>query len=331
MDKILTISIASYNVEKYLNTCLDSLVAAKNIDLLDIIVVDDGSKDLTSEIAQDYVRKYPNSVSLIKKENGGYGTTVNASLKKARGKYFKLLDADDWVMTEELDKLVDLLKKIETDVVVSYYSKGSGESDSEIVDVKNVQLNKEYSIIDLNPIPTLGMWALTYKTKVLKDSKLELPGRLFYTDQIFCTIPFSVAKTIVFVPYNIYFYRIGRDGQSVSRESRIKNIDNTLHICTMLSEYIAQNKYNSSYRFMLNRVCYYYISALKTILLQGITSETIKQLKQYERSVKKINNDVFEESVYCGKFGKFLDLARKTNYVTIFILKLKKGGMPNWG
>ena len=107
IKKILTISIAAYNVERFISNTLDSLVSLSGESLemlkrLEIIVVNDGSKDNTENIVKKYVDKYPFAVNLITKENGGYGSTINVAAKAANGKYFKLLDGDDTFITENI-------------------------------------------------------------------------------------------------------------------------------------------------------------------------------------------------------------------------------------
>ena len=96
MDKILTVSVAAYNVEKFIRNTLDSCIAEEIMTDLEVLVVDDGATDATAEIVREYEDKYPQTFRLIHKENGGYGTTVNRSMQEASGKYFRLLDGDDW-------------------------------------------------------------------------------------------------------------------------------------------------------------------------------------------------------------------------------------------
>ena len=120
MSKVLTISIAAYNVEKYIRQALDSLLI-KDIDKLEILVEDDGGTDGTADIVKEYEKKYPNSIKLVHKENGGYGSTINKSIGIATGKYFKQLDGDDWYDKSNLQKLVNILEKINSDVVYSPY------------------------------------------------------------------------------------------------------------------------------------------------------------------------------------------------------------------
>ena len=119
--KVLTISIAAYNVEKFINQTLDSLIDERIMDDLEIIVVNDGSSDNTLAIAKEYERKYPDSFIIIDKENGGYGSTINSSLKIASGKYYKLLDGDDWYDTDNVVSLINALKTCNADLVVTPY------------------------------------------------------------------------------------------------------------------------------------------------------------------------------------------------------------------
>ena len=89
-NKTLSIIIPAYNMELYLRKCLNSLIIDRNFDLLDIIIVNDGSKDGTLEIAKEYECKYPSVCRVIDKPNGNYGSCVNIGLKNAIGKYVKL-------------------------------------------------------------------------------------------------------------------------------------------------------------------------------------------------------------------------------------------------
>lgn len=110
MEKILTIVIPAYNMEKYLERCLKSLIVDERFfQYLDVIIVNDGSKDKTLNIAQQFCSKYPILFRLVDKENGNWGSCINISKKLAVGKYFLILDADDWLETKELEKFITAL------------------------------------------------------------------------------------------------------------------------------------------------------------------------------------------------------------------------------
>ena len=118
MGKVLTIAMPCYNVERYLRRGLDSLADERLADDVEVIVVDDGSTDETARIAQGYVERMPQLFRLVSKENGGHGSAVNAGIDHAQGRYFRVVDGDDWVDTDGLVRVVELLKASDVDLFV---------------------------------------------------------------------------------------------------------------------------------------------------------------------------------------------------------------------
>ena len=148
MNKILTIIIPTYNMEKYLRRCLDSLIIdEEGMKQLEVLVINDGSKDSSSQIAHEYQDKYPDTYRVIDKENGNYGSCINRGLKEATGKYVKVLDADDWFDTKNFRLYFSDLSKVDVDLVVN---------DFVIVNEKNV-VTKKFKFCNLlkNPFPLL--------------------------------------------------------------------------------------------------------------------------------------------------------------------------------
>ena len=122
--KILTFAVPCYNSEAYMEKCIDSLLVGG--EDVEILIVNDGSKDRTAEIADAYAKKYPTIVRAIHQENKGHGGAVNAGLANATGLYFKVVDSDDWVDEESLHKILALLRRFqdegeEIDMLVSNY------------------------------------------------------------------------------------------------------------------------------------------------------------------------------------------------------------------
>ena len=95
--KTLSVVVPVYNTENYIKRCLDFMLVDEIIDDLEVILVNDGSKDNSIKIMRDYESRFPESVVVVDKENGGHGSTINAGLKIASGKYFRVIDSDDWV------------------------------------------------------------------------------------------------------------------------------------------------------------------------------------------------------------------------------------------
>ena len=96
MNKLFTIAVPAYNMELYLKRCLDSILLPKLQNSLEVILINDGSKDNTLSIARHYEKQYPEMLKVIDKTNGGWGSAINCEIQEATGKYFKILDADDW-------------------------------------------------------------------------------------------------------------------------------------------------------------------------------------------------------------------------------------------
>ena len=122
MNKILTIVIPAYNVENYLDEILPTFLDNEILNDIEIIIVNDGSKDNTAIIAREYEKKYPQTVVLIDKENGGHGSTINSGIKHANGKYLRVIDGDDWVDTNALKNFVNKLKSLNEDLVLTPFN-----------------------------------------------------------------------------------------------------------------------------------------------------------------------------------------------------------------
>ena len=119
MEKKITFVIPAYNAEPYLKKCLDSFWDTAIMDKIEVLIVNDGSSDQTVQIAQAYVKRNPGMYKLINKENGGHGSVINIGSKLASGKFFKVIDADDWVVTDNLAAFVECLEKCDADIVLT--------------------------------------------------------------------------------------------------------------------------------------------------------------------------------------------------------------------
>ena len=106
------------------------MIVPSLLEKLEIVVVNDGSTDLTPEITREYCEKYPDTVRLVSQENKGHGGALNTGCAAATGKYVKVIDADDWIATESLEPFLDFLERCSSDVVLTHYRTvdiGTGE------------------------------------------------------------------------------------------------------------------------------------------------------------------------------------------------------------
>jgi glycosyltransferase involved in cell wall biosynthesis len=235
MEKILSIIIPTYNMEKYLSHCLDSLLIDEGLDDVEVLVINDGSKDSSLAIAQDYQSKYPNTFRVIDKENGNYGSCINRGLKEATGKYIKVLDADDSFNTETFQEYVSVLKNIDVDLVLTDFL-FVDESDIEIRNRKydyipsNTVLDFEKLCSDGLDMIMIMMHAVTYKRENLIKMNYKQTEGISYTDNEWIFTPMLQVKKAYHINKPLYLYLIGREGQTVETSVQYKNFKQEIKV-----------------------------------------------------------------------------------------------------
>lgn len=240
MDKILTIVIPVYKVEKYIRQCLDStIVSPELMKLLEIIVVNDGTPDNSAIIAHEYEKEYPNTIKVIDKENGGHGSAWNVGLKLATGKYIRFLDSDDWL--SNLSNFIEVLKTLDTDLVFTSINKFYEDSNKNVVEkVNDVEYNTIYDTSTFSYLKTnnkyeiYDFWFCTYKTELLQKEQPLFVEKVFYDDAILFLAPFFLGKTMYFLDSVLYNYRLGRIDQSVSKKSEMTHYKDYIKVCEKL-------------------------------------------------------------------------------------------------
>lgn len=297
--KILTILVPTYNVEKYLSRCLNTLVFNKDIlNDIEILIVNDGSKDESLKIAKEYEKNFE-CITVIDKENGGHGSTINVGLNIAKGKYFRVIDSDDWVNIDEFANYVNDLKKLNTDIVLTNYSRESiFNSEKILFKYKNLEYNK---IIDLNKFDysVLGydyfyMATTTFKTEKLRNSNLKLDEKTFYVDMEFILLPFLEMKTLYYLNYDIYRYYIGRAEQSISIQNYVKNRYDHEKVLTRLLNFYNSIIDDKRKEYISNVLCLVINSHYSIYLKAKLPKqENIKEIRKFDSMLKENYNDLY--------------------------------------
>lgn len=220
MNKILTIVIPTYNMEKYLDKCLTSLVIEDRelMKQLEILVVIDGSKDRSSEIAHTYQVRYPQTFIVIDKENGNYGSCINRGLKEAAGKYIKVLDADDCYNSKSLQQHLELLRIVDVDLILTSYVIVNEKGQIKSKRTFPLYPYKEYFFDEIcvnSGVVDAEMHAVTYKTENLKNIDYKQTEGISYTDQEWIFMPMTTVRTVIYQPVYLYEYLVGREGQTM--------------------------------------------------------------------------------------------------------------------
>lgn len=332
--KLLTAAVPCYNSAAYMRRAIDTLLTGGND--IEIIIVNDGSKDETEEIALEYREKYPEIVCVISQENGGHGEAVNTGLANATGLYFKVLDSDDWVSENALQDVLNKLKELIADgnspdlFLANYVYEKVGAKRKKVINYNwALPKNRIFTwdeIMHFRQSQNILMHSTIYRTKLLKDCGMKLPKHTFYVDNIFVYQPLPFVKTLYYMDVNLYRYFIGRSDQSVNEKVMISRIDQQLKVTRIMIEShdLTQIKSKKLRNYMIK-----YLSMMMVIcsvfLIKEGSDESIKKkqelwnyLKDQNRWLyKRIRSHILGRSVDLpGRFGRRVvelgyDIARK--------------------
>ena len=271
--KTITFAVPCYNSAAYMDKCIQSLLACG--EDIEILIVDDGStKDNTAEKADEWEARYPGIIRALHKENGGHGSAVNTGLANASGRYFKVVDSDDWLDPQAMERVMRYLRpqcelQYPTDMVVAnYVYEKVHEGTRQVMHYKNVfPQGVEFTWSDtkhFNPSQYLLMHSVIYRTSLLREIGLTLPEHCFYVDNIFVYEPLPYVKTMYYLDVDMYRYFIGREDQSVNERVMLKRIDHQLKVTRQMidavhpSEDVSEPKlakYMDGYLTMMMSIC----------------------------------------------------------------------------
>ncbi|MBU3805684.1 MAG: glycosyltransferase family 2 protein [Candidatus Fournierella pullistercoris] len=239
MEKILSVSIAAYNVQNTLRQALDSFVAENVRHRVDVMIVDDGSKDDTAAIAKEYEEQYPGTFRLISKKNGGWGSTLNAGMKHAVGRYFKQLDGDDYYSLENLADFLDFLETTQADLVYTPFVTFTDVNGGILRVVGNYDHIPKRQLMQMRELEGFApaMHTVTVRTEIVQKNPISITEHCFYTDVEFVLKCCNFCKTVEFFEYPVYYYRLARNGQSMSIQGVRKNYKDHLKMLFGLLEY----------------------------------------------------------------------------------------------
>ena len=238
--KLLSVTVPCYNSQDYMDKAVDSLLTGG--PEIEILIVDDGSSDRTAEIADDYMRRYPDIIRVIHQENGGHGDAVMTGLKNATGLYFKVVDSDDRVDPEALKKVLDVLREYTDeplDMFISNYVYDKvGVEHKRVISYRGtLPQNRVFGWNEAGHFKKgryLLMHSVIYCTELLRRSGLTLPKHTFYVDELYVYVPLTEVERMYYLDTDLYWYYIGREGQSVQEQVLLKRIDQYLKVNRLL-------------------------------------------------------------------------------------------------
>lgn len=291
INKVLSVIVPSYNVGKTLPKTLSSMLNCKSADKLEIIVVNDGSRDHTLEIGNKFQKEYPEIIKIINKENGGHGSTINTGISLATGKYFKVVDGDDWLKSENLDKYIFDLSHSDADIIINPYIEvnDSNRNENEItINVGIAPSGKTLSFDSVAGSLDLPMHSISFRKEML--SGVNIDEHCFYVDVEYVLFPTKNINTIEFYDYPIYKYRVFSANQSMAISNLQKNVNQHKRVLHSLVEYYKNE------RSHLSKEKQIYI--LKRLSTMYKSQQRIFYSFDYNRALSK---DIYEEQVYIKK------------------------------
>ena len=318
--KYISFAIPCYNSQDYMAHAIESILPGG--DEVEIIIVNDGSKDKTSQIAHEYMDKYPDIIKVIDKENGGHGDAVNAGLANASGKYFKVVDSDDWVDEEALHKILMLLRHLEEDneqidmLISNYVYEKAGVTHKKCIHYRNVLPQDEVfrwdDIGHFRLDQYILMHSVIYRTDMLKLSQMRLPKHTFYVDNIYVYYPLPHVRKIYYLDVDFYRYFIGREDQSVNEKVMIARVDQQIFVTkTMIDMYQLKKVTSKKLRqYMIN-----YLAIMMTVssilLIRSKEKENLEKKKELWLYLKKRDMKTYIKIRY-GILGQTMNIPGKS-------------------
>lgn len=200
----LSVVVPVYNTEKYLHRCVNSILAQTFTDF-ELLLIDDGSKDSSGVICDDYVAR-DSRVRVFHKENGGVSSARNLGLEHSQGEWIVFVDSDDWIETTMFELMYEKAVKDGTELVYCDMNMVY-EDKTEICHSAEFHIRKEYLI--QNYITTVWTCLVLFMTKkcVYEENKLKLPMQIDYCEDFWLAVRLMhYAKKVSYVPFVLYNY-----------------------------------------------------------------------------------------------------------------------------
>ena len=280
--KAVSIIIPTYNVEGYIGICLDSILK-QNMQNFEIIIIDDGSKDKSHEVALEYQKKYPGKIRAYKQENTGQGGARNKGITLAEGEYILFVDSDDTVELTLVEKTYQLAKKTDADMVLfdAYVTDESGKVLTVMkgcnIDAKEISVEKYPKVLLEYPCP----WNKLYRRSIFDNPDMRFPTGMWYEDLVGACIFLSNAHKIEVLAEPLYYY-MQRSTSVMHSRANEKNLE-IIKAMELIIEYFKKKGVYEQYYSVLESLGIYHvlIAAAGRCVRADKNSKMAKQMMKY--------------------------------------------------
>lgn len=321
-EKLLTVVVPVYNTERWLRRCLDSVLCAEFAEALELIAVNDGSTDASLAILQDYQARWPETFVLIDQANGGHGEAVNAGLRAASGRYFRVLDSDDWLDTPGFLRFMARLPQCREDLIVTPYTQEYTATGAEVrcdyPYLRNDQIDTMDGIDWREGMNYFTLASSTWRTALLRESGLRLPEKCSYVDMLYNLWPIPYVQTIRFLDIPLYRYFLGRPEQSMDpKRMRRQTPMHQAVLCRLVEYYSSRAEVLSpgARRYML-LVIGYMLHTHCALLLAGGRRRAYRELRALDAWIRDVSPEVYRLGVRIP----YLRLSRRLGYLNVLLL-----------
>lgn len=319
----LSIIVPVYNVENYLPRCLDSILAQTMKDF-EVICVNDGSKDSSLSILQDYATK-DNRIKIVDQENQGLGCARNAGIERAVGEYLGFVDSDDFIAPEMYEELIKKADKNNSDIVLSnvylYYTNSGGTS--VFRDEQFYEAMSRAEVFNAFEHPKIyqfiGVWDRIYRRSFIETNHLRNPEKRIYEDVLFTVQTLTYAKRISVVNSPFYYYRKNTGVSIVDKEVAtdsykfdfLKNLKESLSFLKESGKYELVGR--DFLAFQLTGIVFHQKNMQSRKSFIRFMSELHDFLTDFDMKLLDLSANHFYAKVY-------LQLLKKKRYHTAYIL-----------
>lgn len=276
---LISVIIPVYGVEKYIAQCLESVInqTYKN---LEIIVINDGTKDRSADIAKEYAAK-DSRIKVYDFKNGGLSVARNRGLEIATGEYISYLDSDDWLDTKMYETLLETAMKNEADMVKCGIIETNGAAEEKITfsDVKiiNNEQHKAFENYFKGILWTLA-WNGLYKRELAK--KVKFPDNVVHEDNYSSGMFLYLAKKVIAMPFCLNYYRVNDAG--ISKGGVKKPLDKILAISKLKKDLLALGFTDKKLDWKLSIECYHFVRGWNDNMYRVVAMQ--KDLYEYVMS-----------------------------------------------
>ena len=243
MNPLISIIVPTYNVEKYIRTCIESILAQtyRNVE---VIIVNDGSTDQSLAVISDLICSHHN-VKVINQKNQGLSVARNTGIDVATGKYITFVDADDKIMPGFVSSLYQIADKTGADIVRGSFRDFNGNIPKAWVPDFNVPTNCGKIVLDqfLSSNISFAVWSSIYRLDFINSNHIRFTPGILLEDGDFTTRAYMLAKLVATSPEPNYAYRINRPGSILTTKNAQKM---SLSEEKVISQFISMLKHEES-------------------------------------------------------------------------------------